>query len=80
MVIPLIFGKIAKDLLDGTINSGNTKAMPLLAGFIVSFFVGIIACKWMITIVKKAKLSYFGFYCILIGIVAIIVRLWVWPT
>lgn len=80
MVIPLIFGKIAKDLLDGTISSDNTRAMPLLLGFIVSFFVGIVACRWMIAIVKKAKLSYFGFYCILIAIVAIIFRIWVWPV
>jgi undecaprenyl-diphosphatase len=80
MVIPLIFGKIAKDILDGTINNANTKAMPLLVGFIISFFVGVMACTWMIAIVKKAKLSYFGFYCILIGIVAIIFRIWVWPA
>ena len=80
MVVPLIFGKIAKDLMDGTINSSEPKAMPLLLGFVVAFFVGVIACKWMITIVKKAKLSYFGFYCILIGILAIIFRIWVWPN
>lgn len=80
MVVPLIFGKIAKDLMDGTINNSNPNALPLLAGFIVSFLVGILACKWMITIVKKAKLSYFGFYCILIGLIAIILRIWVWPN
>ena len=81
MVVPLIFGKIAKDLMDGTLSSAaNTKALPLFLGFIVSFFVGIIACRWMIAIVKKAKLSYFGFYCILIAIVAIIVRIWILPV
>ena len=80
MVVPLIFGKIAKDLMDGTINNSNPHALPLLAGFIVSFLVGVMACKWMIAIVKKAKLSFFGFYCILIGIIAIILRIWVWPN
>ena len=80
MVVPLIFGKIAKDLMDGTMSSAQTPALPLVLGFIVSFLVGILACRWMITIVKKAKLSYFGFYCILIGIVAIILRIWVWPV
>ena len=80
MVVPLIFGKIAKDLMDGTISDSNTKTIPLLIGFIVAFLVGIVACKWMITIVRKAKLSYFGFYCIFIGIVAIILRIWVWPA
>lgn len=80
MVVPLIFGKIAKDLMDGTINESNTNALPLLIGFIVAFLVGVVACKWMIAIVKKAKLGYFGFYCILIGLVAIILRIWVWPN
>ena len=80
MVIPLIFGKMAKDLLDNKIDFTDSKGLPLLVGFIVAFFVGIFACQWMITFVTKAKLSYFGFYCILIGILAIIARLWIWPV
>lgn len=80
MVVPLIFGKIAKDLMDGTIGQAQTQAMPLVLGFVVAFLVGILACNWMIAIVRKAKLSYFGFYCIFIGIVAIILRIWVWPV
>lgn len=80
MVIPLIFGKIAKDAMDGTIASDSTKPIPLVIGFIFSFIAGVIACKWMVSIVKKAKLSYFGIYCLLIGITAIILRLWVWTT
>lgn len=78
MVVPLIFGKIAKDILDGTISSSETNALPLVLGFIVAFLVGVVACKWMINIVRKAKLSYFGFYCVLIGLAAIVIRLWIW--
>ena len=72
MVIPLIFGKIAKDLLGGelTINSGNT--LPMLAGFIAAFVAGLAACTWMIAIVKKSKLSYFAIYCLVVGVLAII--------
>lgn len=80
MVIPLIFGKIAKDLMDGTMQQAETNALPIVAGFIASFLVGIVACRWMLAIVRKAKLGYFGYYCVLIGIVAIIFRLWVWPS
>ncbi len=80
IVIPLIFGKIAKDILDGTMAASEAKAMPLFVGFIVSFFVGVLACGWMIRIVQKARLRYFGFYCMLIGIGAIVVKLWIWPN
>lgn len=80
IVIPLIFGKIAKDVLDGTMANAQTKATPLIIGFVVSFLVGVLACSLMIRIVQKAKLRYFGFYCIFIGIAAIVVKLWIWPN
>lgn len=80
MVIPLLFGKMAKDLMDQRIDFTDSKGLPLLVGFFVALIVGIYACQLMLTIVKKAKLGYFGFYCILIGILAIIFRLWVWPN
>ncbi|HZV68174.1 MAG TPA: undecaprenyl-diphosphate phosphatase [Saprospiraceae bacterium] len=80
MVLPLLFGKMAKDILDGRMEMEQSKALPLILGFLISFIVGVFAFKWLLAIVKKAKLSYFGFYCILIGIAAIILRLWVWTN
>jgi undecaprenyl-diphosphatase len=74
MVVPLIFGKMAKDALfmmkhpESTV---DTNFMLLAIGFIAAFITGLIACTWMISLVKKAKLSYFAFYCFLVGIVAI---------
>ena len=52
MVIPLIFGKIAKDLLGGelTVSSGNM--VPMFAGFIAAFVAGLAACTWMIACVQ----------------------------
>ena len=75
MVIPLIFGAIAKKIMDsgGAIEFGNGTA--LLAGFIAAFVAGIIACKWMIALVKKAKLTYFAVYCLIVGSLAIIYSL-----
>tara|TARA_B100000902_G_scaffold400057_1_gene475323 strand:- start:15065 stop:15859 length:795 start_codon:yes stop_codon:yes gene_type:complete len=72
MVVPLILGKIIKDLYSGEINFTNTESLPLLIGFISSFIVGVIACKLMIKIVKKSKLKYFAYYCIIIGLSIII--------
>lgn len=77
MVIPLIFAKMAKDAMDGAVVMNGTKTFPLIVGFIFAFVVGVLACKWMVSIVQHAKLRYFGFYCILVGIAAILLRLFV---
>lgn len=73
MVVPLIFGKIAKDILGGelTYNSGNFTSLSV--GFIAAFISGLFACTWMISIVKKSKLIYFSIYCVIVGIIAIII-------
>ena len=72
MVVPLIFGKIAKDVLSGELTYESHNFTSLAIGFIVAFVAGLFACTWMISIVKKSKLSYFALYCILVGLTAII--------
>ncbi len=71
MVVPLIFGKIAKDLLGGDISFQSSEIIPISAGFIAAFAAGLLACKWMIALVKKSKLSYFSLYCAVVGCIAI---------
>lgn len=72
MVVPLIIGKVAKDLAGGEINFSNAEVGPLIVGFFAAFFAGLIACQWMIALVKRSKLSYFSIYCAIIGTIAII--------
>lgn len=71
MVVPLIFGKIAKDVLSGdlTYDSGNFTSLSI--GFVAAFVAGLFACTWMIALVKKSKLSYFALYCVIVGLIAI---------
>jgi undecaprenyl-diphosphatase len=71
MVVPLIFGKIGKDLLSGDLNFQSSEMIPISAGFIAAFLAGLLACKWMISLVKKSKLSYFSLYCTIVGSIAI---------
>jgi undecaprenyl-diphosphatase len=71
MVVPLIFGKIGKDVLGGDLRFQSSEIIPITAGFIAAFVAGLFACKWMIALVKKSKLSYFSFYCAVVGIGAI---------
>lgn len=73
MVVPLIFGKIAKDIISGDLTYESENFVHLSIGFIAAFVAGLLACTWMIAIVKKSKLSYFSLYCVVVGIVAIIV-------
>lgn len=76
MVVPLIIGKIAKDLLSGEISYESSSFVSLSIGFIAAFVSGLFACTWMIALVKRSKLSYFAIYCIVVGMVAILYALW----
>lgn len=71
MVIPLIFGKITKDILGGELTTQATNFTTLGIGFIAAFLSGLVACTWMIKLVKKSKLSYFSIYCVIVGLIAI---------
>ncbi len=71
MVVPLIFGKMAKDMLSGELSYSSDFLVPLLAGFGAAFVTGLLACTWMIQLVKNAKLSYFSIYCFIVGLLAI---------
>ena len=72
MVVPLIFGKVAKDILDGHISFGDENFGVMTIGFFAAFISGILACNWMIALVKKAKLFYFSLYCFVVGSFSII--------
>ncbi|WGK66142.1 undecaprenyl-diphosphate phosphatase [Croceiramulus getboli] len=71
MVVPLIFGKIAKDIFSGDLTAETTNGLPLLIGFVAAFGAGLFACTWMIKLVRNSKLSYFAIYCLLIGLIAV---------
>jgi len=71
MVVPLIFGKMAKDVLSGEILATDANFLALFIGFIFAFLTGMLACKWMIKLVKSSQLKYFAYYCFAIGTVVI---------
>jgi len=75
MVVPLILGKVAYEMLKGDALAESMDAVSLLIGFVTAFISGVIACKWMIRLVMHSRLRYFGIYCILAGIFAIILSI-----
>ena len=83
MVIPPILGEALIDFKHLVApsaeylaeHSGTAAAIPtasLLVGFLAAFISGCFACKWMISIVKKCKLIYFGIYCAIAGVLVLI--------
>lgn len=83
MVLPPIIGATllkVKDLFKEESVEVATQAgigtLALVIGFVAAFFAGVVACKWMIKIVKQSKLIYFAIYCSVAGLVAIISHFW----
>ena len=76
MVVPLIFGKMAKDVLsavkDGTTLVDAGQMLPLTIGFVAAFVTGLVACLWMIRLVKACQLTWFSIYCFIVGVLVII--------
>ncbi|PKQ66655.1 UDP-diphosphatase [Labilibaculum manganireducens] len=72
MVLVPIIGENILSVFKGTYTSqGSVELMPLLVGFIAAFLSGLLACSWMIKLVKRGKLIYFAIYCLIIGLIAI---------
>ena len=75
MVIPPILGEALLDVVKGLKGEeafGGIDALPLIVGFVAAFVSGCVACKWMINIVKKGKLVWFGVYCAIAGAATIV--------
>ena len=79
MVIPPILGEAlldGKKRLEGAAaGAGDISISAIVVGFVAAFVSGCLACKWMIGIVKKGKLIYFGIYCAIAGVVTLICSL-----
>lgn len=78
MVIPPILGEALLDVLKGLKGEqafGGVDTLPLVVGFVAAFLSGCIACKWMINVVKKGKLIYFGIYCAIAGVITAVCSL-----
>lgn len=65
MVLVPILGESVLELFKGEFTTSSIGALPLLLGFLSAFVSGLLACKLMIALVKKARLSYFAVYCLI---------------
>lgn len=77
MVIPPILGEALLDIIKAVKGGaeaaiGDLSVTALLTGFAAAFVSGVIACKWMISIVSRGKLIYFAYYCVAVGLLTLI--------
>lgn len=80
MVIIPILGEGLLDIKDmieaassqAAAQAGSVGMLPMAVGFLASFLVGCMACKWMLDIVKKGKLVWFAVYCVVAGLLCLL--------
>ena len=65
MVLVPILGETFLELLGGEFGASSVGALPLVLGFVSAFLSGLFACRVMIALVRKARLSWFALYCLL---------------
>ena len=64
MVLVPILGESFLEVVGGEFGASSVGALPLVLGFVSAFVSGLFACKVMIALVKKARLSWFALYCL----------------
>ncbi len=68
MVLVPILGETFLQVVGGEFGESTVGALPLILGFVSAFVSGFLACKIMIALVKKAKLSWFALYCLVVAV------------
>ena len=72
MVLIPIIGEQSLDLLKVALGKeafvAGVGPVALVLGFVAAFVAGLFACKVMIAIVRKAKLTWFAAYCLLVAL------------
>lgn len=74
MVIIPILGEALLDSVKmiGGADTAQVGIIPIAVGFIASYIVGCLACKWMIGLVSRGRMIWFAVYCALMGLTCIL--------
>jgi undecaprenyl-diphosphatase len=76
MVLIPIIGEQGLDLLKVATGheafGGSVGPLALVLGFVAAFLSGLFACKVMVAIVRKAKLTWFALYCLVVALLIFI--------
>ena len=72
MVLIPILGEAFLDVVGGDYAASSVGMLQLVLGFIAAFVSGLFACRFMIAMVRKARLKWFALYCVLVGAACIV--------
>ena len=74
MVLPPILGEALLDLIksSGEAAANDISTGVIAAGFVAAFVTGCLACRFMLGIVRRGKLTWFAAYCAVAGVIAIL--------
>jgi undecaprenyl-diphosphatase len=72
VLAPVIGANLIEMAHKGNTSSHTAGVLTIAVGFIAAFVTGYFACKWMVSLVKKSKMTWFAVYCVVIGIISIL--------
>ncbi len=72
VILPILGANMLEIFKGGFTMNEDISLMALITGFASAFIAGLFACKWMLTIVRKGNIYYFALYCLIIGILALV--------
>ena len=68
LAIPVLAGASILKLKDFGKRSGSLQPIPIIVGFIICLGVSLLAINLLVRMVRKGKLSYFAWYCLIVGL------------
>jgi len=71
VLVPVIAANML-EIVTGEISNDSSGICIILIGFCAAFVAGYLACKWMVELVKRSKLIWFSMYCVIIGLLAVL--------
>lgn len=72
MVLVPILGEAFLQIVGGEMTGSSIGTLPIVLGFISAFLSGLFACKVMIALVRKARLTWFALYCAVVALMIFI--------
>lgn len=75
VLVPIIgeqFLDLVKSLTGDAVLGGGLSSVCLVTGFLAAFLSGLFACKVMIAIVRKARLTWFAIYCLVVSLLLLV--------
>ncbi|MCL2560751.1 MAG: undecaprenyl-diphosphate phosphatase [Rikenellaceae bacterium] len=72
LLIPVIGMNFLEALRGAPAGEASVGSAAIAAGFVTSFAIGVVACRWMIALVRKDRLAWFALYCAAVGVFSIV--------